>query len=59
MTKKEYLKPAMKNLEYGMEELLLVNSVKTTGLDDPIVKDNTSGDSWGDALSRGSNIWDD
>ena len=58
MTKKEYLQPTMKNID-DMEELLLVNSVNTTGLDDPIVKDNTSGDSWGDAQSRGSNIWDD
>ena len=55
MTKKEYMKPAIEFDEFDMEEELLAYSVGTAGLGDEnlsIPENNTSGDTWNDALSR-------
>ena len=55
MTKKEYMKPVTEFDELDMDEQLLAYSVTTTGLDDEnlsIPENNTSGDTWDDALSR-------
>ena len=35
-----------------------VSTVKTTGLDEDLNKDNTQGNSWNDAMSRHS-VWDE
>ena len=59
MTKKDYMKPAMKACEFDMEGLLLVASVETTGLDDENLDLDGTGDSWNDAMSRRYNVWDD
>ena len=62
MTKKEYMKPVIEFDELDMSEQLLVMSVTTTGLgetgSDNLVQDETSGDSWGEALGR-RGTWDD
>ena len=54
MTKKKYMKPVIELDELDMNEQLLVMSVTTSGLgdNDELIQDNTSGDSWDDALSR-------
>ena len=60
MTKKVFMKPVIEFDELDMSEQLLVMSVTTTGLGDgeELRQDDTSGDSWGEALGRGS-IWDE
>ena len=60
MTKKEYMKPVIEFDELDISEELLVMSVTTTGLGDgeELTQDETSGDSWGDALGR-RGAWDD
>ena len=56
MTKKEYMKPVIEFNELDMTGELLAYSVTTTGLgdNDELIQDknNLSGDSWNDALSR-------
>lgn len=60
MTKKEYLKPAMTMTVITLNAQIMVNSVLTTGLDgDDLIEDETPGNSWGDAMSRRRNVWDD
>ena len=60
MTKKDYMKPAMKACEFDMEGLLLVASVETTGLDDENLDLDGTGDSWNEGMSRRNNdIWDE
>ena len=60
MTKKDYLKPAMTVYEADFEEQILAGSVLTNGLgDDNLEKDENSGDSWGDAMSRRNSDWGD
>ncbi len=60
MTKKDYMKPVIEFGELDMSEQLLVMSVTTTGLGDgeELRQDETSGDSWTDALSR-RGAWDE
>jgi hypothetical protein len=61
MTKKYYLQPEIEVMEPEMEQELLAYSVTSTGLDDEnlsIPENNTSGDSWNDALSR-QGAWDE
>ena len=60
MTKKDYMKPAMKACEFDMEGLLLVASVETTGLDDENLDLDGTGDSWNEGMSRRNNdVWDE
>ena len=60
MTKKEYLKPAMEVTDIDLNEQILTISVLTTGLGgDDLLEDDTPGDSWGEAMSRGYNIFFD
>ena len=61
MTKKVFMKPVIEFDELDMSEQLLVMSVTTTGLgdgDEELTQDDTSGDSWGEALGR-RGAWDD
>jgi hypothetical protein len=58
MTKRNYLQPAMKVVLLNTRQHILTDSVKTTGLDDPLKKGG-SGDSWGGAMGRRNNAWDD
>ena len=60
MIKKAYMKPVIEFDELDMSEQLLVMSVTTTGLGDGegLTQDETSGDSWGEALGR-RGAWDD
>ena len=61
MTKKVYMQPAIALDEFDMAEQLLAYSVTTTGLgetdSDNLVQDETSGNTWDDAMSR-KNVWD-
>jgi hypothetical protein len=57
MTKRNYLQPAMKVVLLNTRQHILTDSVKTTGLDDPLKKGGT-GDSWG-AMGRRNNAWDE
>jgi hypothetical protein len=59
MTKKDYLKPAMTVTDIDLNEQILAGSVLTTGLGGDNLTQDGSGDSWGEALSRGSNVWFD
>lgn len=60
MTKKEYMKPEIQDMGILEESDLLAYSVQSSGLGDgeELSQDGTSGDSWGEALGRGS-IWDE
>ena len=62
MTKKEYMKPEIQDMGILEESDLLVYSVQSNGLGEGEElsqdKDNSSGDSWGEALGR-SSIWDE
>ena len=61
MTKKEYLKSEMTVSEIDLNVQILAGSVTgvaTTGLDEDLELDGT-GDSWGDAMSRRRNVWND
>ena len=62
MTKKEYQKPVMEVIELQHKSQILtgsVTSVKTTGLDDDLNKDDNPGNSWNDAMSRRHTVWDE
>ena len=50
--KKEYLKPITEIMADDMELQLLAGSVKTAGLEDELVQDETPGNSWDDAMGR-------
>ena len=62
MIKKVYMKPEIQDMGILEESDLLAYSVQSTGLGDndnlKQVEGETSGDTWDDALSRGS-IWDE
>ena len=60
MTKKEYMKPEIQDMGILEESALLAYSVQSSGLGDgeELRQDDTSGDSWGEAMGRGS-IWDE
>ena len=60
MIKKVFMKPVIEFDELDMSEQLLVMSVTTTGLGDGegLTQDETSGDSWGEALGR-RGAWDE
>ena len=60
MTKKDYMKPEIQDMGILEESDLLAYSVQSSGLGDgeELTQDDTSGDSWGEALGRGS-IWDE
>ena len=61
MTKKEYMKPEIQDMGILEESDLLAYSVQSSGLGDgeELTKDETPGDSWNDAMSRGNGGWDD
>ena len=62
MTKKEYLKPVMTVTEIDLHVQILADSVQTTGLDgEDLTEDETSGNTWDDAMSRrrNRNVWED
>ena len=50
--KKKYLKPVSGILADDLEMDLLAASVKTTGLDDDLIQEQTPGNSWTDAMGR-------
>ena len=60
MTKKEYMKPEIQDMGILEESALLAYSVQSSGLGDgeELTQDDTPGNSWDDAMSRGS-IWDE
>ena len=60
MTKKEYMKPEIQDMGILEESDLLAYSVQSSGLGDgeELTQDDTPGNSWDDAMSRGS-IWDE
>ena len=60
MTKKEYMKPEIQDMGILEESALLAYSVKSSGLGEgeELSQGETSGDSWGEAMGRGS-IWDE
>ena len=62
MTKKDYMKPEIQDMGILEESDLLAYSVQSTGLgeNDELSqdKDNPTGDTWDDALSR-RGAWDD
>ena len=63
MIKKEYMKPNVKAMGILEESELLVYSVKSSGLGEGEElsqdKDNPTGNTWDDAMSRRKNVWDD
>ena len=60
MIKKAYMKPEIQVMGILEVSELLAYSVQSSGLGDgeELSQDDTSGDSWGEAMSRGS-IWDE
>jgi hypothetical protein len=60
MTKKDYQKPEIQDMGILEESALLAYSVQSSGLgdDEELTQDDTSGNSWDEAMSRGS-IWDE
>ena len=60
MTKKEYMKPEIQDMGILEESDLLAYSVQSSGLGDgeELTQDDTPGNAWDDAMSRGS-IWDE
>ena len=60
MTKKVYMKPELQDMGILEESELLAYSVQSSGLgeSEELKQDGTSGDSWGEAMGRGS-IWDE
>ena len=60
MIKKAYMKPEIQVMGIQEESEMLAYSVQSSGLGDgeELYQDGTSGDSWGEAMGRGS-IWDD
>lgn len=61
MTKKEYMKPEIQDMGILEESALLADSVKSSGLGEgeELSQDDTSGDSWDEAMGRGNNVWDE
>ena len=62
LPKQEYQKPAMLVIMTDLEQQILtgsVSTVKTTGLDEDLNKDDNPGDSWNDAMSRSNSVWDE
>jgi hypothetical protein len=63
MTKKEYIKPEIRDMQMQVECALLAFSVRTSGLSDELSQDldDLSGESWDEALShrRNGNAWDE
>ena len=61
MIKKTYLKPATTVSKIDLHVQILTGSLLTTGLGvEGLNRDNSSGNSWNDAMSRhGNNLWDD
>ena len=62
MKKQEYQKPAMLVIMTDLEQQILtdsVSTVKTTGLDEDLNKDDNPGNSWNDAMSRRHSVWDE
>ena len=60
MTKKEYMKPEIQDMGILEESALLAYSVQSSGLgdDEELTQDDTPGNSWDEAMGRGS-IWDE
>jgi hypothetical protein len=60
MTKKDYQKPEIQDMGILEESALLAYSVQSSGLgdDEELTQDDTPGNSWDEAMSRGS-IWDE
>ncbi len=60
MTKKDYMKHEIQAMGIQEESALLAYSVQSSGLGDgeELSQDDTSGNAWDDAMSRGS-IWDE
>lgn len=60
MTKKAYMKPEIQVMGILEESELLAYSVQSSGLGDgeELSQDETPGNVWDDAMSRGS-IWDE
>ena len=60
MIKKEYMNPEVKAMGILEESELLAYSVKSSGLgDDELSQDDTSGNSWDDAMGRHQGVWDE
>ena len=61
MTKKEYMKPEIQDMGILKESDLLAYSVQSSGLGDgeELTQDDTPGNAWGEAVSRGNNVWDE
>ena len=61
MTKKEYMKPEIQDMGILEESDLLAYSVQSSGLgdDEELTQDETPGNAWDDAMSRGNNVWDE
>ena len=62
MKKQEYQKPAMLVIMTDLEQQILtgsVSTVKTTGLDEDLNKDDNPGDIWNEAMSRRHSVWDE
>ena len=59
LPKQEYQKPVMEVIEADIEQQILAGSMQTTGLGEGLTQDDTPGDSWNDAMSRGNGGWDD
>ena len=61
MTKKDYQKPVIEFDELDISEELLAYSVQSTGLGEgeELTQDDTSGNSWNDAMSRRHSVWDE
>ena len=60
MTKKVFMKPEIQDMGILEESALLAYSVQSSGLGDgeELTQDETPGNAWNDAMSRGS-IWDE
>ena len=60
LPKQEYMKPEIQDMGILEESALLAYSVQSSGLGDgeELTKDDTSGNSWDEAMGRGS-IWDE
>ena len=60
LPKQEYMKPEIQDMGILEESALLAYSVRSSGLGDgeELIQDDTSGDSWGEAMGR-RGVWDD
>ena len=57
MIKKDYMQPTTNVVKIQHSKMLCGSDVKTTGLDNNLVKDETPGNTWGDAMSRRNTVW--